>query len=94
MVHPPEVVADMDSVSQLLILTEGLLCADVEQAAGNAPSSVRQVDQSAALDALRKLESRLRSAEDEVSEFRLKVCVGIWQALTALASACSTLVRY
>jgi len=43
-----------------------------EQAAGNA-NSVRQVDQSAAMDAVRKLESRLRAAEDEVSEFRLKV---------------------
>lgn len=43
-----------------------------KQAAGNA-NSLRQVDQSAAMDAVRKLESRLRSAEDEVSEFRLKV---------------------
>ena len=49
-------------------------CGGVEQAAGSA-TSVRQVDQSAALDAVRKLESRLRAAEDEVSEFRLKVCV-------------------
>ena len=45
----------------------------MEQAAGNVSNSVRQVDHSAALDALRKLESRLRAAEDEVSEFKLKV---------------------
>lgn len=34
---------------------------------------MRQVDQSAALEALRKLESRLRATEDELSEMRLKV---------------------
>ena len=84
MVHPPEVVFGVDSPSQVSqILTEGLSCAGVEQAAGNA-NSVRQVDQSAALDALRRLESRLRTAEDEVSESRLKVCVGIRQVLTGL----------
>ncbi|KAG0556184.1 hypothetical protein KC19_11G032900 [Ceratodon purpureus] len=43
----------------------------IHQAAGDA-NFVRQVDQSGGLDALRKLESRLRAAEDEVSEFKLK----------------------
>lgn len=47
-----------------------------EQAAGNA-NSVRQADQSAAMEALRELESRLRTAEEEVSEFKFKVCARV-----------------
>ena len=73
MADPPEVVVGMGILSQLLVLSEGFLRAGVEQAAGDA-NFVRQVDQSGGLDALRKLESRLRAAEDEVSEFKLKVC--------------------
>jgi hypothetical protein len=44
----------------------------IYQAAG-IPNPTRQVDQSAALEALRRLESRLRSTEDELSEMKLKV---------------------
>lgn len=47
------------------------LCNAIQQAAGNA-NSVRQADQSAAMEALRELESRLRTAEEEVSEFKFK----------------------
>lgn len=48
------------------------LHAGLLQAAGSS-KSVTRVDQSTAIEAIRNVESRLRSAEDEVSDFKLKV---------------------
>lgn len=47
------------------------LCNAIQRAAGSS-KSVTRVDQSTAIEAIRNVESRLRSAEDEVSDFKLK----------------------